>query len=245
MLWGEPTTAERSQILTEAEEAARALGSHEWQRDVGHFSARHAFELGSTEARSKIADLLDDALINGRANEAFIAYWHGFTALLDGDFDEAERYNEAGLAGTVHPDFQSIGLAQLFLLRREQGRIGELEPIAEGVIESVPGLRAFGVALALARAELGRVDEAQAALDEWADDGFADFLFGVDKGVGLLVLGELIGACDAAERGRRAVRPPAALRRDVSHRRRERLLHRSGGSRAGSGGDSARTMGCI
>ncbi len=191
-LAGEPTTGERARLFTEAEEVCRALGAHSRQRAVQVWSVRHALELGAADARSRLVDLIGDLGTSGD-HLAFGSYWNGLSALLDGDFDAAEQWNENSLSFWAdHPNSHSVGLAQLFLLRREQGRIGELEPFAAAMIDSVPGLPAFGAALALARAELGRLDEAQAALDQWAADRFADFEYRLDKAVGLFVLGELM-----------------------------------------------------
>jgi hypothetical protein len=65
-------------------------------------------------------------------------------------------------------------VAQLFALRREQGRLAEQEPATRLAAErfaTSPVPRTF---LALVYVELGRLDDARAAFDAVAADDFAD-----------------------------------------------------------------------
>jgi hypothetical protein len=189
---GEPATGTRARLLAEAEDVSRALGSHVLQRMVEMWSVRHAFELGAPDARSRLANVIGERRPVGDDRPGFIAIWDCMTAVLDGDFATAQQLCEERMSVWDHPDLQATGLAQLFVIRREQGRIAELEPMAAAVIDSLPGLPAFDAALALARAELGRLDEAQAALDEWVAGRFSNFDYSLDKGVALFALGEVM-----------------------------------------------------
>ena len=62
----------------------------------------------------------------------------------------------------------------MFLLRREQGVLADLEPIAGGAIESHPGLKRFLAAIALARAESGRIAEARERLNRLISNDLLD-----------------------------------------------------------------------
>ena len=86
-------------------------------------------------------------------------------ALMDGRLDEAEAMIQAGLA---HQN-ERVGelntfLVQFMLLRREQGRWGEIVEALAAAAEANPTLPAFEAGLALAEAEIGHVDDAASRL---------------------------------------------------------------------------------
>src|SRR5204863_1349372 len=66
----------------------------------------------------------------------------------------------------------TTGLAQLFVIRREQGRLDEVEPIASSALDIGPGLIGFKVALALARLELDKPDGVHEEIAQLADQNF-------------------------------------------------------------------------
>jgi hypothetical protein len=94
--------------------------------------------------------------------------------LLEGRFADAEAHVLA--VGDVERAFlpADAGLVmgtQLMLLRREQGRGHEMEPVVRDLSDrfpTVPGLRAM---LALLRADLGRLEEARSELARFAAPG--------------------------------------------------------------------------
>jgi tetratricopeptide (TPR) repeat protein len=98
--------------------------------------------------------------------------------LMRGRFDEAERLaNEALALGQHAPRatvFGNYGL-QLFLLRREQGRLAELEPF---LVRRRPSDAIFAVVfpalLSLFYAELGRAADARGEFELLAANDFAD-----------------------------------------------------------------------
>jgi tetratricopeptide (TPR) repeat protein len=105
-------------------------------------------------------------------------YWGGVFRLvlmvMAGRFDEAD----AAATAQLEPSSQDVNAlnafaAQLYSIRREQGRLGEITEIMEGAVAESPGLIAFRAGLAQAHAESGRVDEARRELWALAAEDFA------------------------------------------------------------------------
>ncbi len=103
---------------------------------------------------------------------------HVALELMKGRFDEAERLANETLALGQHAPRATVlgnyGL-QLFVLRREQGRLAEIEPF---LTRRSPSNTVFAVVfpsfLALLHAELGRPAEARSEFEQLAANGFAD-----------------------------------------------------------------------
>src|SRR6185437_4406076 len=97
-------------------------------------------------------------------------------AQLVGEFDEAERLAQETLAigqrGQAENAMHYFAQA-LFNIRREQGRLGELEEAVRGFIGLYPAIPAWRAALALLLLELDRPDEARAEFEALHDGGFA------------------------------------------------------------------------
>ena len=60
----------------------------------------------------------------------------------------------------------------MFMLRREQGRLAEIEDLLRDAVDKFPGYRSFRCFIPLLECELGREDDARRAFDELADGGF-------------------------------------------------------------------------
>ncbi|MEW6269755.1 MAG: AAA family ATPase, partial [Thermodesulfobacteriota bacterium] len=85
-------------------------------------------------------------------------------ATLAGRLDEAERLSEECLALGRRAETPHAGvlyLTQLFPLRQEQGRLGELEATLRTVADQTPEMPVFRAGLARMLCELGRHDEAR------------------------------------------------------------------------------------
>jgi class 3 adenylate cyclase/tetratricopeptide (TPR) repeat protein len=97
---------------------------------------------------------------------ATIAMWRSLRATLEGRFGDAEEFASEMLARA--PDevnFHNSYAAQLFLLRRDQGRLPEIIDLLRAAADAAPRLVGFRAALALAHAELGNAPDAQQELD--------------------------------------------------------------------------------
>jgi DNA-binding CsgD family transcriptional regulator/tetratricopeptide (TPR) repeat protein len=101
-------------------------------------------------------------------------------ALLDGRFAEVEPLAQQALAigqRAQHSDAMTAYFVQMFALRREQGRLAELESVAQSVVAGSPATPAWRAALALLYVELDRTEEARHEFESLAADDFASVPF--------------------------------------------------------------------
>ena len=98
------------------------------------------------------------------------AMWRAMRALLDGHLGRADELASEALAAGL----QGEGVTalryyeiQLLAIRREQGRIGELESAARQLVAANPQLPAWRAALATLLCEAGGHDEARYELSFW------------------------------------------------------------------------------
>ena len=127
-------------------------------------------------------------------------------ALMEGRAEEAERLIDEGvkLAWSLHDSTVPIlAGAQLFALRRAQGRLGELETAVHQFADSLPAMPAWRCALAVLYLDDGREVEARRELEHLAARGFADF---PRDNVWMVSMASLAELCEGLER-RRARRP--------------------------------------
>jgi predicted ATPase/class 3 adenylate cyclase len=100
----------------------------------------------------------------------------GGVAFFEGRFAESESLaQQAFAAGQGMQGLDAAGLlgVQMFSLRREQGRLGEVAPLLRQFVQSTPAQAAWRPGLALAFAELGMLAEARAEFEHLAHDEFA------------------------------------------------------------------------
>jgi len=137
--------------------------------------ASHAADRGSLDAALEMLVERSEAANHPvlRWNARFGCAWH---ALLLGDAEAADRLaSEAldlGIASGQEDALLIFGV-QLFMIRRHQGRLEELVDLATQMYADNPGVPAVAGPLATIDAETGRLTEATALLDEFAEDGFA------------------------------------------------------------------------
>jgi DNA-binding SARP family transcriptional activator len=127
-------------------------------------------------------------------------------ALLDGHLGEAEALAGAALSagirseGITAPQYHAV---QIMAIRRQQGRLGELEVPLRDLVAANPGRATWRAGLAVMLAETGRTDAAQTELDALAADGFASLVPDGDWMVVAALSADvavLTGHRDAAER---------------------------------------------
>jgi hypothetical protein len=100
--------------------------------------------------------------------------WRTLLLLLDGRIADAETRVVSSLGTVPKSDliFRTSFVAQLYAIRREQGRLSELIPGFESAMRR-QSLTAIHAGLALAHAETGDLDRARELLADLAADGFA------------------------------------------------------------------------
>ncbi len=190
---------EQLQVATEAGDLERAAEGHEhrltslvWLGDIPGAKAELA-------ALAKLAEELRQP-----SQEWFVAVYGALLALLQGQLDEAEvlitRALGLGRRAQSWNAAVSYGL-QLYLLRREQGRLEEIEHLIRHSVDAYPTYAIWQCVLAQMAAELGHSDEARDVLDALAPEGFAKLPFDEEWSVGVGLLTEtthILGDADHA-----------------------------------------------
>ena len=102
---------------------------------------------------------------------------HGVThALMRGEAARAEELNIDSLElgrSSGQPDAALLFNATLFLIRMQQGRVGEVVDLIAGLAARMRDMPAYDSVVAWGFAETGRTDEARRVLDAAAASGFA------------------------------------------------------------------------
>lgn len=162
-------------------------------------------------AMARLADQLHQP-----AHDWCVAVYRALTALLEGRLAEAEdliadarALGERALSWNAAV---SYGL-QLYVLRREQGRLEEIEELVRASVEEHPTYPIWRCALTQMAAELGDASEARDSFDVLAADGFASLPFDEEWLVSMGFLAEAVSALADAEHAR-ALYPPLLRYRD-------------------------------
>ena len=129
-------------------------------------------------------------------------------ALHRGDFAAGEQLAEEALSrgGPRRSDADCSYRLAMFVLRREQGRLAEIEDLIRDAVDEYPGYRSFRCFIPLLDYELGREDVARAGFDELAEDDFAalprdsEWLFCLSVLAEVAVLLENLDAADVLYR---------------------------------------------
>jgi DNA-binding SARP family transcriptional activator len=161
---------ERLSVVARMLELARRAGDRE--REMQALQAR-IFDLLTVgdvpAAREDVARL--DALARELRQplfEHFVVAWSCTFAQLDGRLDEAERLALESFAMRQRletQDAESVLAAQLFMIRRAQGRVEELLPAVTDAVQRYPALAAWRAALPLVHLAAGDEERARAELD--------------------------------------------------------------------------------
>ena len=178
-LWDAAHLKERVAISTEMLTLARRAGSLELQLQAHAWLVLDLLERGDRDAVdaqitafSEGAEQLRQPLYLWQAG-----VWRAMRALLEGQLELTEELAAEALAagataeGVTAAQYYSI---QLLAARREQARIGELEPAARQMVASNPARPAWRAALATTLSESDQLDAARAELDHLAAQSFRD-----------------------------------------------------------------------
>ena len=168
-------------MLTEGRALAVEIGDTEEECQTIAWSIVTLVTLGDLD-RAR-AELEAHRELAERTHEPFHRYFTeqigSAIALCDGRLADAERMAHRSLewaqllSGRVEPAVHGI---QLFGIRREQGRLAELEPIMRTIVGGEQRGHAWRPGLVALLVELGMHDEARAELDELRADEFGQIV---------------------------------------------------------------------
>ena len=158
-------TREQVELATEQVEAAMAAGDLE--RAVEGHEHRATGRIELTDMAGAKADYAAMEELAGELRQPtqhwFVAVHKGLLALLEGRLAEADVLSAHALdlgERAQSWDARASHTLQMVVLRRDQGRLGEVEAQVRSVAEANPTYPILHCARALTLAELGHVDEA-------------------------------------------------------------------------------------
>jgi tetratricopeptide (TPR) repeat protein len=170
------------QRLTYASEMlqfAQAANAKERMCDAHFWRVLCLLELGDIPATDAEIDAYDRVAEERQLPFELFATigFRAMRALMQGRFADSERLAQQGLAlGQRLQTENAAGIfgLQMFTLRREQGRLKELEPVVRYFVQQHTVAAAWRPGLALTYSELGRTEEARAEFEHLAQHDFAD-----------------------------------------------------------------------
>jgi DNA-binding SARP family transcriptional activator len=110
-----------------------------------------------------------------RSQQWYSTVMRSLVPLIRGEFAEAEQLAEEALQIGQRAQGWDAAFSHcilLFAVRREQGRLEEVDELVRTSIDEYAGYRSFRCLVPLIDCELGRIDDARAGFEELAVDGF-------------------------------------------------------------------------
>jgi tetratricopeptide (TPR) repeat protein len=176
-LWSPAKLQARLEASTEMLTCARRAGDLELELQAHAWLAVDLLESGDRDA----VDAQMESFVAGaeRLRQPLFTWhariWDAMGALLAGDVGRAEDYAADALAigaGSVTArDYHGV---QMLAIRREDGRMAELDDGVRRLAESYADRPVWRAALAMLEWENGRAQEAQRHIDALSDRGFAN-----------------------------------------------------------------------
>jgi len=177
-LWGPANVEERLAVAGEVVRLASAIGDVERVLQGRVWQVVDFLELGDIQAVD-VGIALCERLAAELRQPGYV-WWteifRAMRALMDGRFGEAEGLIHQAFATGQHAQNENasqVYATQMFVLRREQGRLAELEPAFKGMVAQYPDIPSWRCGLAMLYAQLGRLEEARAEFERVAVDDFA------------------------------------------------------------------------
>jgi class 3 adenylate cyclase/tetratricopeptide (TPR) repeat protein len=171
--------SQRLVYASEMLEAAKAANSVFWLVYALWWQAYSALEIGDTiTAKRGIAEYANtEETKRNQLHLCTLKYLQACEACLEGRFEDFERVASETIAIGRNFDVENaagIFGVQMFTLRREQGRLREVEPMLRHFVQTPEGTSAWRPGLALIYSELGRPEQARAEFEQLTQDDFAD-----------------------------------------------------------------------
>ena len=173
---------ERLELATELIEVAQAAGEKERAVEGHEVRLLSLLEIGEIEdARRELTAMARLATeLRQPSQQWFVAAYRALLALLEGRFVEAEQLVAHAFALGAEVQEWSAGVSyrlQLYALRREQGRLEELQDLVMRSVRDYPTYPIWRCVETNMAAELGRTDDARESFDALAADDFAAIPF--------------------------------------------------------------------
>jgi tetratricopeptide (TPR) repeat protein len=176
-IWSPDRLDEMSEVASEAARIAQEAGDREREADAAWFPLLLSISIGAPRAdleRGLERFRRSATAVRQPSQLWYLGALETVVALSDGRFEEGEELISRTLSvgqGAQRWDALASYRLGLYLLRREQGRLGEIEDMIRRSIGEHPGYRVFRSLLADVCAEAGKLDEASALLHDPGGDG--------------------------------------------------------------------------
>jgi len=196
VLWDAPHLAERVEMSTEMLTLARQIGNLELQLQAHAWLVVDLLERGDHDA----VDAQIEAFEAGaqRLRQPLFEWnsilWRAMRALLAGSLTIADKLAAEALAAGAPAEAVTVSqyyAIQVLGIRREQGRMGELEQAVRQLVEDNPDRPAWRAALATLLCEDGRVAEAREEFSRLAVRGFDDIPRDLDWLIAMVLLSDV------------------------------------------------------
>jgi DNA-binding SARP family transcriptional activator/tetratricopeptide (TPR) repeat protein len=205
VLWDAHHLQERTEISTEMLTLARQIGNVELQLEAHAWLVVDLLARGDRDA----VDAQMEAFTTGadRLRQPFFEWtlliWRAMRALLAGALDRAEHLASEALAAGAPADAVTASqyyAIQLLAIRRDQGRMGELERPARQLVVENPERPAWRAALANLLSEEGRLSEAREEFERLAAHEFDDVPQDLDWTIAIALISDVCADLEDAER---------------------------------------------
>ena len=205
VLWDVPHLQDRIEASTEMLTLARQLGNLELQLQAHAWLVVDLLERGDRDA----VDAQMEAFAAGadRLRQALFEWnsllWRAMRALLAGALDRADELAAEALAAggpaeaVTATQYYSI---QVLAIRRDQGRMGELEHAARQLVADNPGRPAWRAGLVNLLCEEGRLSEAREEFERLAAHDFEDVPRDLDWMIAMTLLSDVCADLGDARR---------------------------------------------
>ena len=179
VLWDSPADTEiRLDVMQEAVDITRAAHDADAEVLARTFLVWAQMEMGDMSGFEETMEANRATAVATRLPRPrwYAALWDATLALWRGEISATEALMIEALS--VGHSFDAEGAttaygAQLVAVRREQGRLAEIESIVQTMVADFPAVPAWRSALALVLAEQGKCDEARTELDVLTRDDCA------------------------------------------------------------------------
>jgi tetratricopeptide (TPR) repeat protein len=205
VLWDAPHLQERIEVSTEMLTLARQIGNLELELQAHAWLVVDLLERGDRDA----VDAQMEAFRAGadRLRQPLFEWtsimWQAMRALLAGALDRSDALASEALAAggpaeaVTASQYHAI---QVLGIRREQGRMGELEPAVRRLVADNPERPAWRAALANLLCEEGRLEEAREEFERLAAHDFEDVPKDLDWMIAMTLLSDVCADLGDAER---------------------------------------------